>query len=181
MQNLLKMKYYFKVMNYRWSDSLQRLTWINSLWDWIQEVGIQLGILLKRIVWGRGRRFWLQFLSLFQALPLNGWSGLEFIEECRVLWSDELAGICFVSRRELWVLSSCFESCLLYFESCRALNQLWVLSARNLLYFESLSRNLVSFCMNDEQYENSMNDRSGTGLEAEYPVRGSVLLPRDSS
>ena len=26
-----------------------------------------------------------------------------------------------------------------------------------------------------------MNDRSGTGLEAEYPVRGSVLLPRDSS
>ena len=25
------------------------------------------------------------------------------------------------------------------------------------------------------------NDRSGTGLEAEYPVRGSVLLPRDSS
>ena len=29
---------------------------------------------------------------------------------------------------------------------------------------------------------NSMYERSlGTGLEAEYPVKGSVLLPRDSS
>ena len=129
------MEYYFRKMNYIRSENLQWLIWYNDLWNWIQnEVGIQLGNLLKKEIVLGGRGFWLQWVVFVaSSSAFDEWRSLEFIGECRAFWNDELLSwnlLCvsssfgILSASQLWVPSSSCLVCfgiLSGFESRRAL------------------------------------------------------------